>query len=163
MRHSLRSEDLGFLERAPLRRTRSRELRAPADAIFDQLAAHPENWPRWFGPANECRYEGAPPYGVGTMRYLRLCRVIRAREALLVWDPGKHFAYQVHETNVRGVAAMMEGWTLAPLADRRTRVSWTIAVDCAPPVHLLLRASQRRVDKIFQDAMKRLEGMCRRP
>ncbi|MER6999950.1 hypothetical protein [Streptomyces sp. NPDC000410] len=57
------------------------------------------------------------------MRYLRLCRVVRAREALLVRDPGERFAYRVHEANVRGVAAMMERWTLVPLADGRTRVS----------------------------------------
>lgn len=162
MPHQLRSEDLGFLGLAPVRRTRTRYLHAPADVIFEQLAAHPENWPRWFGPANECRYEGEPPYGVGTTRHLRLYRLIRARETLLVWDPGKRFAYRVHETDARGVTAMMEQWTLAPSAHERTRVSWTIAVDCSPPVRLLLRVSQRHVDKIFRDAMERLEGMCRR-
>ncbi|MFF5312929.1 SRPBCC family protein [Streptomyces massasporeus] len=163
MPHQLRSEDLGFLERAPVRRTRIHDLHAPADVIFEQLADHPENWPRWFGPANECRYEGAPPYGVGTVRRLRLYRLIQARETLLARDPVERFAYQVHETNARGVTAMMEQWTLAPSAHERTRVSWTIAVDCTPPVRLLLRVSQRHVDKIFQDAMKRLEGICRRP
>lgn len=163
MAHQLRSEDPGFLERAPVRRTRSRDIRASADAIFDQLAAHPENWPRWFGPANECRYEGTPPYGVGTVRYLRLCKVIRAHEKLLVWDSPGRFVYQVHDTNARGVAAMMEQWTLTPSADGRTRVSWTIAVDCSAPVHLLLRATQRRLDKIFQEGMKRLEHLCSHP
>lgn len=61
MSRQLRSEDLGFLARAPVRRTRVRDLDAPADVVFEQLAAHPENWPRWFGPANECLYEGPPP------------------------------------------------------------------------------------------------------
>jgi len=97
------------------------------------------------------------------MRYLRMYRLIRARETLLVWDPGERFAYRVHETGVRGVTAMTEQRALAPSADERTRVGWTIAVDCAPPVRLLLRVSQRHVDKIFQDVMKRLEGLCRSP
>ncbi|MFD4511022.1 SRPBCC family protein [Streptomyces sp. NPDC058464] len=163
MAHQLRSEDLGFLERAPVRRTRTRDLHAPADAIFEQLAAHPEDWPRWFGPVSECSYEGAPPYGVGTVRHIRLYRLFRARETVLAWDPGKRFAYQVDETGTRGVTAMMEQWTLTPLANERTRVDWTIAVDCAPPVRLLLRASQGLMDKAFQDAMKQLEDVCRRP
>ncbi|MGW4872933.1 SRPBCC family protein [Streptomyces chartreusis] len=163
MSRQLRSEDLGFLARAPVRRTRVRDLDAPADVVFEQLAAHPEHWPRWFGPANECRYEGPPPYGVGTTRLLRLYRLVRAREILMVWDPGEQFAYRVHQTNARGVTAVMERWALTPSAGGRTRVSWTIAVDCAPPVRLLLRVSRRHVDKVFQDAMKRFEGLCRHP
>ncbi|SDM62591.1 Polyketide cyclase / dehydrase and lipid transport [Streptomyces sp. cf386] len=161
MAQQLRSEDLSFLERAPVRRTRTRDLHAPAEAIFEQLAAHQENWPRWFGPANECHYVGPPPYGVGTVRFLRLYKAIRAHETVLVRDPAERFAYWVRDTNVPGLAAMMEQWNLTPLADGRTRVSWTMAVDCSAPVRLMFRATQRHVDKIFQEAMKRLERLSR--
>lgn len=100
---------------------------------------------------------------MGTTRRLRLYRLVRAREILMVWDAGEQFAYRVHQTNARGVTAVMERWALTPSAGGRTRVSWTIAVDCAPPVRLLLRVSRRHVDRVFQDAMKRFEGLCRHP
>ncbi|MFJ1999526.1 SRPBCC family protein [Streptomyces chartreusis] len=120
------------------------------------------------GPAGSGRPMNAsmrvrPPYGVGTTRRLRLYRLVRAREILMVWDAGEQFAYRVHQTNARGVTAVMERWALTPSAGGRTRVSWTIAVDCAPPVRLLLRVSRRHVDRVFQDAMKRFEGLCRHP
>ncbi|MFF3685959.1 SRPBCC family protein [Streptomyces sp. NPDC002187] len=162
MKYQLRPEDLGFLERAPFRRTCTRDLRAPADAVFDQLAAHPEIWPRWFAPANDVHYEGPPPYGVGTVRFFRLYHLIRAREQIITWEPGKRFAYRAHETNAPGVTALMEQWTLAPTTDAMTNLSWTLAIDSKPPIHLLLRAGQRHIDQLFRKAMQRLEGLCNR-
>ncbi|MFD7626544.1 SRPBCC family protein [Streptomyces sp. NPDC059851] len=163
MKHELRPVYLGFTERAPFRRTCTRELNAPADAVFDQLAGHPENWPRWFAPANDVHYEGPPPYGVGTMRFFRLYRLIRAREQVIAWDPGERFAYRVHETNAPGVTAMTEQWDLARSADTRTTVTWTLAVDAKPPVDRLLRAGRRHIDKLFREGTQRLEDLCRQP
>ncbi|MFD5428450.1 SRPBCC family protein [Streptomyces sp. NPDC127084] len=163
MKYQLRPEDLGFLDRAPFRRTCTGELRAPAEAVFEQLAVHPEHWPRWFAPADDVHFVGAPPYGVGATRYFRLYRVVRAHERITAWDPGRRFAYRVEETNAPGVTAMMEQWLLEPTSDATTAVSWTLAVDSRPPVHLLLRAGQRHIDQLFRKAMPRLEGLCDRP
>ncbi|MFK0256373.1 SRPBCC family protein [Streptomyces sp. NPDC090445] len=161
MKYQLRAEDLGFLDRAPFRQSCTRELHAPSDAVFDQLAAHPENWPRWFAPANDVHYEGAPPYGKGSTRYFRLYRIIRAREQITAWDPGERFAYRAHEANAPGVSALMEQWTLQPTSETTTAVSWTLAIDSKPPVHLLLRASRHHIDKLFRKATKQLEELCR--
>ncbi|MFF4572992.1 SRPBCC family protein [Streptomyces sp. NPDC001410] len=160
MTHQLRAEDLGFTERAPFRQTCTEELRASADAIFEQLAEHPENWPRWFAPANELHYEGSPPYGVDSLRYFRLYRVIRARERIIAWDPGRRFAYCAQESNAPGVSALVEEWTLTPSADTSTTVTWTLAIDPTPPVHLLLKASRHHIDRLFRGAAKRLEALC---
>ncbi|EST36619.1 SRPBCC family protein [Streptomyces roseochromogenus] len=160
MTYRLRSEDPGFLASAPFRQTCTAELHAPAGPVFDQIAAQPENWPHWFRPANDVRYEGPPPHGVGTMRFFRLYRLIRAREQVTAWDPDERFAYQVHEVNMPGVRALMEQWTLTPLTGTRTGVRWTLAVDAGPFVHLLLRASRRHIDRLFQDATHRLENLC---
>ncbi|MER5932453.1 SRPBCC family protein [Streptomyces sp. NPDC002054] len=160
MKYQLRPEDLGFLERAPFRRTCSCELRVSADALFEQLAARPENWPRWFGPADDVHYESPPPYGVGAVRFFRLYRFVRAREQIITWEPGRRFAYRAHEANVPGVSALMEQWTLMPTTGALTKVSWTLAIDSKPPVQLLLRASQRHIDRLFRTATQRLEGLC---
>ncbi|KUN79883.1 hypothetical protein AQJ66_27465 [Streptomyces bungoensis] len=160
MKYRLRPEDLDFLGSAPFRQTCTGELQAPAAAVFDQIAARPENWPRWFAPADDVHYEGPPPHGVGSMRSFRLYRLVRAREQIIAWAPDERFAYQVHEANVPGVSALMEQWTLTPLTDTRTGVGWTLAVDCGPFVRLLLRAGRRHIDKLFHDSAHRLETLC---
>ncbi|MFD0212960.1 SRPBCC family protein [Streptomyces hirsutus] len=145
---------------ALLRWGRRLDLQAPAGTVFDQIATHPENWPRWFTPADDVRYEGPPPHGVGSMRFFRLYRLVRAHEQIIVWAPDERFAHQVHETNVPGVSALMEQWTLAPLTDMRTRVSWTLAIDGRPFVRLLLRASRRHIGRLFHNSAHRLETLC---
>ncbi|MFC9931461.1 SRPBCC family protein [Streptomyces sp. NPDC127190] len=161
MTRQLRPEDPGFIDHAPFRQTCTRDLRASAGVIFEQLAARPENWPRWFAPADDVHFEGSPPYGVGSLRFFRLYRVIRARERITVWDPGKRFAYCAVETNAPGVSALVELWTLTPSADTRTTVTWTLAIDSSPLVGLLLRASRRPIEGVFREAIQRLEALCR--
>ncbi|MFD0515757.1 SRPBCC family protein [Streptomyces aureus] len=100
------------------------------------------------------------PYGVGSTRFFRLYRTIRARERIIAWDPGKCFAYCASEANVPGVSALVEQWILAPSADTTTAVTWTLAVD-STPVHLLLRAGRRHIDKLFREGMQLLEVSCR--
>ncbi|MEU8436975.1 SRPBCC family protein [Streptomyces sp. NPDC029216] len=163
MTHRLRFEDLGFLARAPVRQACTRDLHTPADLLFEQLAARPQDWPRWLGFARECQYQGAPPFGIGTKRQLRVAGGLRFQEAVIAWDPGERFAYRIEETNVPGITAMMEEWSLTPLSQTRTRVSWTMAADGSRPVRLMMRAGRRRVDKTFGKAMRRLDRMPRPP
>jgi hypothetical protein len=160
MKYRLRPEDPDFLESAPFRQTCTGELKAPVGAVFDQIAAHPENWPRWFTPADDVHYEGPPPYGVGSTRFFRLYRLAGAREQIIAWDPGERFAYQVQEANMPGVSALMEQWTLTPFTDTRTRVGWILAIDAGPLTQLLLRASRRHIDRLFRDSAHRLETLC---
>ncbi|MEU2339581.1 SRPBCC family protein [Streptomyces sp. NPDC006654] len=161
MAYQLRREDLGFLDRARFRQTCVRELRAPADALFVQLAERPENWPRWFAPANDVHFEGSPPYGVGSTRCFRLYRAVRARERILAWDPGRRFAYCAYEANMPGVSALVEQWTLASRADTATTVTWNLAIDASPCAHQLLRAGRRHIDTLFREGMQRLEVLSR--
>ncbi|MFD3808959.1 SRPBCC family protein [Streptomyces sp. NPDC058619] len=163
MTHRLRFENLGFLERAPVRQACTRDLHTPAHLLFEQLAAQPQHWPRWLSFARECQYQGAPPYGVGTMRHLRVAGGLRFHEAVIAWDPGERFAYRIEETNAPGIAAMVEEWKLTPLSQTQTRVSWTMAADGPRPVRLLMRAGRSRVDKTFGKAMQRLDRMPRSP
>ncbi|MFE3638896.1 SRPBCC family protein [Streptomyces sp. NPDC059168] len=160
MSYQLRPEDLGFLARARFRQTCARELRAPAGAVFEQLAERPENWPRWFAPADDVHFEGRPPYGVGSVRHFRLYRAVRARERIIAWDPGHRFAYCAREANAPGVSALVELWTLTPSSTSGTAVTWTLAVDAALPVCLLLGAGRRHIDRLFQEGMGRLEVLC---
>jgi Polyketide cyclase / dehydrase and lipid transport len=156
--HRLRTENLGFLESAPVRLTCTHTVRASSASVFDQVAARPEDWPLWFMPALWCAYEGQPPHGVGTVRHLFVRGDLRFRETVLAWEDGKRFAYRVEECNLPGIRACMERWTIDALNDSACRVGWTLAVDGRRPVRMVLRAGRGAVDRAFGRSMARLEA-----
>lgn len=156
MGRGLRHEDLGFLTRAPVRQVHRGQVALPADRVFAGLVERPEGWPAWFSLARACRYEGVPPHGVGTVRLISLQGGIRARERLLAWDTNTRFAYRVEAVNLPGIRVFMEEWTLAPVAEDRTELRWTLAFDCAKPVALLLRAARNRIDHVFHEGTRKM-------
>jgi hypothetical protein len=156
MLRDLRHEDLAFLQRAPLRQTRTRELEMPADQVFAELAGHPERWPRWFTPVRDCRYEGDAPFGVGTARRLALRGGVVAHEQVLAWDENRRFAYRVEQLNVPGVRALMEEWTVSPVTPGRSTVQWVLAADCARPARMLLRTGRPLIDHVFEAATRKM-------
>jgi len=156
----LRSEDLAFLDRAPVRQVHVGEVGLPADRVFDELAGHPERWPRWFSVLRDCRYEGDPPYGVGTGRRISFRGGILARETVLVWDAGKRFVYRIDEMNVPGVRAFMEEWTLESVGDRGTRLRWVLAADLWKPMELVFQASRAPIHRVFSRATHRMESVA---
>ena len=93
---------------------------------------------------------------MGTIRQLSLRGGIRARERMLAWDKSKRLAYRVEGLNLPGIQAFMEEWTIEPVAADRTELRWTLAVDCARPLELLLRIASNRVDRIFREAACRM-------
>ena len=161
MARRLRREELPFLTRAPVRQVHRGSVALPAHRVFSWLAHHPESWPDWFSPAQVCRYEPGLPPGVGSIRRLSLRGGIRARERILAWDDDERFAYRVEEVNLPGIRAFVEEWTLAPVAQDRTELQWLLAVDCTPPVALLLRAARRPLDHVFQEGTRRMAALSR--
>ncbi|MCP2322208.1 hypothetical protein HDA40_000715 [Hamadaea flava] len=153
---------LDFIDNAVTRHEVIGTVRLSADQVFASLAEHPERWPAWFGIARTAWYEGGPPFGEGTIRYLRLRGGVVARERILVWDRSAGvFAYRVEETNAPGVSAMLERWTVHGLSRDRVRVGWLIAIDATAPVRTLVRW-RRPIDGLFHRAMRRLEEQAGR-
>jgi hypothetical protein len=159
MPRRLRHEDLSFLARAPFRQVHRGLVALPVDRVFAGLAARPEGWPAWFVLARECHYEGVPPHRVGATRLLSLRGGIRARERLLAWDENERFAYRVEELNVPGIRAFAEEWTLAPVTGDQTQLQWILAGDCAKPVRRLLHAARNRMNRIFDEATRRMPAV----
>jgi hypothetical protein len=149
--------DVGSADRAGLRLSFETSVPVPASRVFEGLAGEPANWERWFRVVRACRYDGEPPYGVGTVRLLRLHGGVVARERVLRWDElAGTFAYRVDEANVPGLDAMVEMWTTTPGSDRSTRVQWVIAADGTRPVKALLRAARTATERVSRGAMRRL-------
>ena len=76
---------------------------------------------------------------------------IRARERLVAWDENRRFAYRVEEINMPGIRAFMEEWTVAPVAEDRTELQWTLAFDCARPARLGLQLACDWMGHIFSE------------
>ena len=156
MPHTLRQDDLDFLDRAPVRQIRSAVVDLPIGQVFHELANRPEGWPRWFRVARDCRYESAPPYGVGTLRRMSLRGGLVAQEKVLAWDEDKRFAYRIDDLNAPGFRALMEEWTVERTAEGRTRLQWVFAIEGTKPVQLLLRLGRPALDHVFKQAAHRM-------
>jgi len=160
MGRELRSEDLAFLDCAPVRQVHVGELDLPADRVFEELTGHPEKWPRWFSVVRDCGYGGDPPYGVGTVRRISFRGGVLAREKVLAWDENKRFAYRIDELNVPGVWAFMEDWTLESVSDGSTRMRWVLAADFSKPMELVFRASWAPIQRVFRRGTHRMESVA---
>jgi hypothetical protein len=155
----LRDEDLTFSDNAPTRQIHIAALNLPAAQVFDNLANHPESWPRWFAVVRKCHYEGSPPFGVGARRRIALRGGILARETVLAWDTNTRFAFRVNEINLPGIRAFMEDWTVESLTDRRARVRWVLAADMSKSMELLFEASRAPIQHLLLKVVQRMESV----
>jgi hypothetical protein len=122
------------------------------------LAENPEGWPHWFTAVRQSGYAGSPPYGVGTGRVIRLRGGVRFVETVIAWDRAERYAYRVEETNAPGVRALVEEWRLTPAPDGSgSEVTWTMALDCVPPMGLLLGLARTPMKQVFARAAALLD------
>jgi hypothetical protein len=153
---ALRSEDLEFLENAPLSLTFASTAMAPAKAVFDALSADASTWPSWFGAVSRAEYGGPAPYGVGALRRVHLVGGVTFHETVIAWDDPTRYGYRVDRTTLPGFRAMIEEWNVLETTDG-TRVRWTMAVDAVLPVRIALRAAAPGVGLAFRRAVSVLD------
>ncbi|MER7819959.1 SRPBCC family protein [Streptomyces sp. NPDC096153] len=151
MAHRLRPVELDFIESAPVRLVFTAEVRADPAAVYQALAEDVEGWPGWFSAITSAR-----PTQDGGGREVRLRGGTRFRETIMNTEPGERYAYRIDETNAPGMRAMLEEWRLTP-AGSGTRVRWTMAVDGAGPLRLLMRLARPGVGRAFRDAVRNLD------
>ncbi|WP_171053201.1 SRPBCC family protein [Streptomyces marianii] len=157
MVHRLRPVELDFAESAPVRLVFTEELRAGPQDVYRALAEDVENWPGWFTAVTSAR-----PTRDGRGREVRLRGGTRFRETIMSTEPGERYAYRIDETNAPGMRAMLEEWRLAP-AGSGTRVRWTMAVDGAAPLRLLMGLARPAVGRAFRDAVRNLDRRLTSP
>jgi len=148
MRARLRSEDLSFVERAPVVvRAETSVPAAPAE-VWPALADAPA-WVDWFSGMKDARYTSAAPYGVGSTRTVRVLG-LEADETILAFDVGQRFAFRVDSANLPLLDALVEVVTLEP-AGAGTRVVYRQALApkawLRPLVPLLRRQMQRGLER----------------
>ncbi|WP_206307336.1 SRPBCC family protein [Streptomyces sp. ICN441] len=151
MTHRLRPVEPSFAESAPVRLVFTAEVRADPAAVYRALAEDVEGWPGWFPAVTSAR-----PTRDGRGREVRLRGGTRFQETIVSTEPGERYAYRIDETNAPGIRAMLEEWRLSP-AGGGTRVRWTMAIDGAAPLRLLMGLAKPAMGRAFHDAVRRLD------
>ena len=139
---TLEAVELSFFEKAPKLVTVEALVDAPRERVFAAVAAQPGSWGRWFpGFSDDGRWETPSPYGVGSVRTVRVFG-IRYRELILAWDNGRRWAFRVDETTAPMFKAIAEDYQFAD-EGTGTRLSWTVGV--RPSLAPLVSARLMRV------------------
>jgi uncharacterized protein YndB with AHSA1/START domain len=135
MPYRLRSEDVFFVDRAPVVVRAEVTVAASPAAVWPALA-DASAWPRWFAGMKAAHYTSPAPYGVGSTRRVRVTP-LEADETILAFDVGKCFAFRVDSTNLPLFSALVEIITLEPVGSA-TRVVYRQALEPKPWLRLLM-------------------------
>jgi uncharacterized protein YndB with AHSA1/START domain len=144
MQHPLRSEDLSFVERAPLVVRAEVTVPASPEAVWPAFA-DASVWPQWFTGMQGAHYTSPAPHGAGSTRTVHVGPMI-ADETLLAFEPGKCFAFRVDAMNLPLLRALVEVVRFEP-ASGGTRVVYRQAFDPRPwlrPFAPLFRGAMQR-------------------
>jgi hypothetical protein len=112
MRFRLRSEDLSFVDRAPVVVRAETSVPANPTAVWPAFANAPA-WVEWFAGMEAAHYTSPEPHGVGSTRTVRVLS-LEADETILAFDVGKRFAFRVDSANLPLLGALVEVVTLEP-------------------------------------------------
>lgn len=140
----LRSEDLGFVDRAPVVVRAEVTLPASPAAVWPAFA-DARAWMDWFTGMRDAHYTSPAPYGVGSTRSVRVMG-LAADETILAFDPGQCFAFRVDSANAPGLNALVEVVTFEPVG-AGTRVLYRQALEprgWLRPLVPLLRGQMKR-------------------
>jgi len=144
MRFPLRSEDLSFVERAPVVVRAEVSVPASPAAVWPAFADAPA-WVDWFTGMKDAHYTSPAPYGVGSTRSVRVMG-LEADETILAFDPAERFAFRVDSANAPMLRALVEVVTLEPVG-ASTRVVYRQALEPKPWLRPLLPLLRRQMER----------------
>jgi hypothetical protein len=153
--HQLREVEPSYVDTAPKRYTFTATIAVPIDVAWKELSAPPESWSEWFPAVSKGGFEGPPPYGVGTKRWVR-ATATDFRETVVEYEEPRLFTYRVDQASRPIAKVLVERWTLEPDGDG-TRISWTMAMEPRLLFRLLNPAPGLTMRPIFRRAMRNLE------
>jgi uncharacterized protein YndB with AHSA1/START domain len=122
---ALRPVDDDFLQDAPLVIRSSVDLAAPPSRVWEVLGSD-EMW-SWMPIIDDLQWRTPGPHAAGSVRRLRMARLITVDEEFYRWDVDRRATFRVTHQSRPLLDALMEDFVLEPSA-KGTRLTWTMAV-----------------------------------
>jgi uncharacterized protein YndB with AHSA1/START domain len=144
MPYRLRTEDLSFVDRAPIVVRAETSVPASPEAVWPAFA-DASAWPSWFSGMKDAHYTSPAPHGVGSTRYVHV-QGLRVDETILAFDVGRRFAFRVESANVPFLLALVEVITLEAVGGA-TRVVYRQALEPKPWLRLLAPLLRRGMER----------------
>lgn len=132
--HEMTPQPLEWIDKAPVRASRSRRIAQPPAIVWAAIADH-AGWPAWFRGIRKIT-PGPVADAVGGTRRVDL-GVALADEEFLAWEPERRFAFTVTASNRPGLRSMNEDIRLTPDGPSACTVTYTMGAE--PPAAGLLR------------------------
>jgi len=151
--YELRTEDLDFLDNAPVVHVFEGDVSATPAEVFAAVC-DVDAWRQWFPMFQGGAYEGEP--GLGAVRRINL-PMWRIEEHIVAWDEAKRFTYAVDRSSLPIANALVESWDLTDTG-HGTRVRWTFAIDPRLPMKLVTPLAPTAMGALFRAGLKRMES-----
>lgn len=126
MHHTLVQRHPGETESSPVRIEHEIELEATPQEAFAVLADH-STWPRWFHGMRRVRVDGAPD-GAGALRTVWVGPA-RVQEQFVAWHQDERLTFDVVDSNLPGLLAMKEDWSLEPAGPDRSTLRIVVTAE----------------------------------
>lgn len=123
--YPLRHVDDAFLQDAPLVVSSTVQLQADPSRVWAALGSD-EMW-SWLPVVDRLEWRSPKPYEVGSIRRLRLGKLVTVDEEFYRWDVDRRATFRVVGQSRKVLDALIEDFVLVP-KDGGTALTWTMAV-----------------------------------
>lgn len=124
--HAMTPRPLEWIDRAPVRASRSRRIGQPPAVVWAAIADH-AGWPQWF-PRLVGVEAGPIADAVGGTRRVDV-GAAQVEEEFLAWEPERRFAFTVTSSTRSGLVSMNEDIRLTPDGDGACTVTYTMGLE----------------------------------
>ena len=126
--------DASFFDAAPMRFDDTVELDArPTDVFAILLDA--DTWPKWFRGMRKATWTSNEPHGVGSTRTVSV-GLLTVEERFFRWEEGRRFSFYLTGQSMSVAHAFAEDYLLEELAPKKTRFTFTVALEPSLAVKL---------------------------
>lgn len=120
--------DLSYLETAKNRFKAEVEIDATPEQIFESFE-NADDWPRWAPPIQKVEWTSPKPFSLGTTRTVSMSGGMVGDEVFIAWEYPKRMAFCFTACSKSMTESFAEDYIVTPLANGKTQVTWTMAMD----------------------------------
>ena len=155
----LEAADEDFLARATARSVAEREMAVSAEQLFSTLE-HADSWSQFFPVIRHVEWTSPKPFGKGTTRTVTLVGGVKLEEVFWTWEPGRRMGFAITASSTRALKGLVETYDITPLADRRCKLRWQMAMKLNGPLRFIERYMGASLLRTQARLLKRCERVA---